>query len=63
MIAIARVVAPQNRDLYPAWQGMQYLHDMFSGNAKLGPLDNARYGHAHWTTVADVLADPAARGG
>jgi uncharacterized protein YbjT (DUF2867 family) len=55
MIGVARVVAPQKDELYPAWQGMQYLHDMFSGKGKLHPLDNTRYRGIRWTTVADVL--------
>jgi hypothetical protein len=59
MIAVAKVVAPRKRDLYPPWQGMQYLHDMFGGRAKLHPLDNARYGARQWTTVGDVLASRA----
>ncbi len=53
---VARVVAPQTNALYPAWQGMQYLHDMFGGKAKLRRLDNARYGPRRWQGAADVLA-------
>jgi uncharacterized protein YbjT (DUF2867 family) len=55
LTAVAKVVAPRRNDLYPPWQGMQYLHDMFGGKAKLHPLDNARYGKWQWTTVGDVL--------
>jgi nucleoside-diphosphate-sugar epimerase len=44
------------REVYPPWQGMQYLHDMFSGRGKLEPLDNDRYPNLPWTTVRDVLA-------
>ena len=57
VIAVARVVAPQTGELYPVWQGMQYLRDMFSGKGKLHPLDNTRYRGIRWTTVADVLGD------
>jgi hypothetical protein len=35
---------------------MQYMHNMFSGKAKLEPLDNDRYPGIRWTTVRDVLA-------
>jgi hypothetical protein len=35
---------------------MQYLRDMFSGRAKLAPLDNARYPELRWTSVREVLA-------
>jgi hypothetical protein len=41
---------------YPRWQGMQYMHNMFSGGAKLDPLDNDRYPNMNWTTVRDVIA-------
>jgi nucleoside-diphosphate-sugar epimerase len=56
LIAIARTLVPQPRAVFPAWQGMQYLRDMFSGCAKLTPLDNDRYPGMPWTTMRDVLA-------
>ncbi len=56
LIRLARSVFPQKGALYPAWQGMQYMHNMYSGLAKLEPLDNERYPGMRWTTVKDVLA-------
>lgn len=56
MITVTRAVLPESRDLYPPWQGMHYLHTMFSGQAKLEPLDNDRYPRGRWTTARDVLA-------
>ena len=56
LIKIARSLFPQKGALYPPWQGMQYMHNMFSGRAKLEPLDNERYPGMRWTTVRDVLA-------
>ncbi len=56
LIKITRSVFPQRSAIYPPWQGMQYLHNMFSGRAKLDPLDNERYPGMRWTTVRDVLA-------
>lgn len=56
LIRIAKVVAPQPRATFPAWQGMQYLRDMFSGRGKLDPLDNQRYPGIHWTSVQEHLA-------
>ncbi len=56
LIEIARALAPGEKKLYPAWQGMQYMRDMFDGRAKLEPLDNDRYPGIHWTTARDVLA-------
>lgn len=56
LIKIMRAVLPQSSALYPPWQGMQYMHNMFSGRAKLEPLDNNRYPGMRWTTVKDALA-------
>ncbi len=56
LIRITRTLFPQSGALYPPWQGMQYLHNMFSGAAKLEPLDNDRYPGIHWTTVREFLA-------
>ena len=56
IIALARTVAPAKRDLFPAWQGMQYMRNMFDGRAKLAPLDNDRYPDIRWTTARDVLS-------
>jgi hypothetical protein len=56
LIKITRKVVPKNDALYPPWQGMQYMHNMFSGLTKLAPLDNDRYPGMQWTTVRDVLA-------
>jgi hypothetical protein len=56
LIKIARAVAPGKTDLYPAWQGMQYMRNMFDGRAKLEPLDNDRYPGIRWATARDVLS-------
>jgi nucleoside-diphosphate-sugar epimerase len=55
LIKVARTVAPGEKQLYPAWQGMQYMRNMFDGRAKLEPLDNDRYPSIRWTTARDVL--------
>jgi nucleoside-diphosphate-sugar epimerase len=56
LIKVARTVAPGEKQLYPAWQGMQYMRNMFDGRARLEPLDNDRYRGIRWTTVRDVLS-------
>ena len=61
LIKVTRAVLPQRGALYPPWQGMQYLHNMFSGRAKLAPLDNHRYPGIRWTTVREVLATRSPR--
>lgn len=60
---LARILAPDKPDpVFPAWQGMQYMVDMFSGDARLQPLDNDRYPHLPWTSVQDQLAHDRSQG-
>jgi nucleoside-diphosphate-sugar epimerase len=56
LIKLARAIAPGENELYPVWQGMQYMRNMADGRAKLEPLDNDRYPGIHWTTARDVLS-------
>ncbi|MGD0498051.1 MAG: NmrA family NAD(P)-binding protein [Bryobacteraceae bacterium] len=56
LIKVARTVTPGEKELYPAWQGMQYMRNMFDGRARLEPLDNGRYPGIRWTSVRDVIA-------
>jgi len=57
MIKVTRFLVPAKDEVFPPWQGMQYLHNMLSGQAKLPePLDNARYPDIRWTTVQELLA-------
>ena len=56
LIRVARAVAPGKGQVFPPWQGLQYMRDMFSGDGKLIPLDNGRYPDLHWTSVRSVLA-------
>ncbi|RSK34013.1 NmrA family NAD(P)-binding protein [Hymenobacter metallilatus] len=54
---LTRALLPAPDDVFPPWQGMQYLHNMLSGQAKLPePLDNARYPDIRWTPIREVLA-------
>ena len=55
IIKIARKLAPGEKELYPAWQGMQYMHNMIDERSKIAKLDNSRYTEIHWTTVKDFL--------
>lgn len=56
MIKITRTLSPQNDEVFPPWQGMQYLHNMLSGKPKMSPLDNDRYPDIRWTRIREVLA-------
>ncbi|ROV92138.1 hypothetical protein VSDG_07524 [Cytospora chrysosperma] len=44
------------QDVFPAWQGMQYMANMFSGAGKLDPLDNDRYPELKWTNAEEFLS-------
>lgn len=55
IISIAKFLFPAKNNLYPAWQGMQYMRDMMEGRAEFVPLDNDRYGQMKWTSVKEFL--------
>lgn len=55
LINIVRALKPSEDEIFPPWQGMQYMRDMYSGQAKLQGLDNDRYS-IQWTSVPEVLA-------
>jgi uncharacterized protein YbjT (DUF2867 family) len=55
IIKIARKFAPAEKELYPAWQGMQYMHNMIDERSKIATLDNDRYPEIKWTKVKDLL--------
>jgi nucleoside-diphosphate-sugar epimerase len=56
MIRITRRLAPAPKEVFPPWQGMQYLHNMFTGLPKLEAIDNDRYPDIRWTKLREVLA-------
>lgn len=55
LIKIAKKFSKDNGELYPAWQGMQYMRDMMEGQVKINSYDNDRYPDMHWTTVKEFL--------
>lgn len=56
MIKVTKTLMPAQDEVFPPWQGMQYLRNMLSGKAKLTSLDNARYPDIQWTSVREVIA-------
>ena len=54
-IKIGKFFGKNSPDLYPAWQGMQYMRDMMEGRAVLNSPDNDRYKEVCWTTIRDFL--------
>ncbi len=55
MIKLTRFFSPSKNDLYPAWQGMQYMRDMMEGRIIFQGYDNNRYDSMKWTTVKEFL--------
>ncbi|GHB62210.1 NmrA family NAD(P)-binding protein [Persicitalea jodogahamensis] len=55
MIKATRTLMPASDEVFPPWQGMQYLRNMLSGRAKLDPLDTHRYPDIRFTTVREVV--------
>jgi nucleoside-diphosphate-sugar epimerase len=54
MIKLTKFFSPGTSEIYPPWQGMQYMRNMLDGKGKLRPLDNKRY-NIQWTTVEQFL--------
>jgi len=63
IIKVARAIAPGEKELYPAWQGMQYMRNMIDERSNLSILDNNRYPGMRWTTVRDLLSAHQVAGG
>lgn len=55
VIGIAKFLDFKKTDLYPAWQGMQYMRDMMEGRAELASHDNDRY-QMDWTSMKQYLS-------
>lgn len=43
LIQITKFFVPGGQNVYPPWQGMQYMHNMYAGIAKFDAVDNTRY--------------------
>jgi len=55
VIKLTRFFSPAKQELYPAWQGMQYMRDMMEGRIVFQKYDNDRYSNIKWTSVKDFL--------
>ena len=55
VIKLTRFFSPSKNELYPAWQGMQYMRDMMEGRIIFQKYDNDRYLNIKWTSVKDFL--------
>lgn len=55
LIRVTRFFSPSEKELYPAWQGMQYMRDMMEGRIIFQKYDNDRYSNLKWTSVKEFL--------
>ena len=55
LVILTKTFTPASDVLYPPWQGMQYMRNMYSGLPKFPAVDNDRYPMV-WTSARDVLA-------
>jgi NmrA-like family len=55
MIKFTKFLTPKSNELYPAWQGMQYMRDMMEGRIIFQDYDNNRYKNMKWTSVKEFL--------
>lgn len=55
LIKFTRFMTPKSNELYPAWQGMQYMRDMMEGRIVFQKYDNDKYANMKWTSIKDFL--------
>ena len=55
LIKMTRFFSPSEKELYPAWQGMQYMRDIMEGKIIFQKYDNDRYSSIKWTSVKEFL--------
>ncbi|RYG05802.1 MAG: NmrA family protein [Chitinophagaceae bacterium] len=55
LIRLTRFFSPSKNELYPSWQGMQYMRDIMEGRIIFQKYDNDRYPYIRWTSVKEFL--------
>jgi nucleoside-diphosphate-sugar epimerase len=55
IIKMTKLFSPAKSELYPAWQGMQYMHNMIDERASNNKWDTNRYGDLQFTNVNELL--------
>jgi nucleoside-diphosphate-sugar epimerase len=60
VITLTKFFSPSKNELYPAWQGMQYMRDMMEGRIIFQEYENDRYSNIKWTSVKSFLVSETA---
>jgi uncharacterized protein YbjT (DUF2867 family) len=57
IIKITKFFSPGKKELYPAWQGMQYMRDMMEGRVQIKEYHNNLFPEVKWTNVEKYLIE------
>ena len=57
IIKIAKKFSSAENELYPAWQGMQYMHNMIDDRSVMSKNDNNMFPAIKWTTAKELLSN------
>jgi hypothetical protein len=57
LIKVTRFFSPSENELYPAWQGMQYMRDLMEGRIIFQKYDNDRYPNIKWTSLQEFFVN------
>ncbi len=55
LIKVTRFFSSSEKELYPAWQGMQYMRDLMVGRIIFQKYDNDRYSNIRCTSIKEFL--------
>ncbi len=61
IIKMTKFFSPGKTALYPAWQGMQYMHNMIDNRASNNKWDTTKYNNVQYTTVKDLITSYKAK--
>jgi NAD(P)-dependent dehydrogenase (short-subunit alcohol dehydrogenase family) len=57
IIKMVKFFTPRSNELYPVWQGMQYMRDMMGGRVNVANHDNGRYAGIDWTNIEAYMRE------
>jgi uncharacterized protein YbjT (DUF2867 family) len=57
IIKMVKFFTPKSNELYPVWQGMQYMRDMMGGRVNILSHDNSRYSGIDWTNIETYMRE------
>jgi hypothetical protein len=55
MIKLTKLLSPGKDKIYPPWQGMQYMHNMYAGKCKFAEINNDHY-PLKFTSAKELLS-------